>query len=459
MSGTAKTCIGSQSHYFSFILPLWRPLPSHLSACLSSIDRQTLRDYEVCIVLDGPLCGRARRILDGFRRRLSDRCQIHEMFSHAGISAASNAAADMSHGEWLVFVDQDDTVEPDLLETIRAASSEADALYTNEDKLLGPCRAFPFRKPGPSLHNLMACNYYAHCRAFRKEAFAALGGHDSTFDGAQDWDIFLRFMKANLRVEHVPKVLYHWRAHVGSTAFLKAARSSAMEPARQCLMHHFPDRVFTDARKRVGPLLLAQPGFFIWCMKQSQRIVFPVCGADGIAMCCWENGRGVQVAAGHCGDAPLLGDDYVVVSRKFSIDQLIRYGVLSQAPWYFDPLATTVSFREGKGGELVSGGVCIEDGTAKYAASMRRMGLSNVIWECDGPNPDLYLAKAAYARSHGELRNVQVTESMRGGGSGREVHLDAPVYIGRHSERTSPIPITGHSLEAGVEAAGSAGLA
>ena len=459
MSGTAKTCTGRQSPYYSFVLPVWRPLPSHLAACLASIGRQTCRDFELCIMLDGPLRRSARRTLDGSRTALGDRCQIHEMPSHAGISAASNAAAEKSHGEWLVFVDQDDTVEPDLLENFRATSAETDALYTDEDKLFGPCRAFPFRKPGPSLHNLMACNYYAHCRAFRREAYIAVGGHDSRFDGAQDWDLFLRFTKAGLRIRHVAKTLYHWRAHIASTAFLEAANTAALEPARQCLRYHFPDRVFTDARKRVGPLLLAQPGFFIWRMKQSQRVVFPVCSADGISMCCWENGRGVQVTARHDGDERLLGDDYVVVARKLSIGQLIGYGVLSQAPWYFDPLATTVSFREKNWGKAVSGGVCIEDGTAKCAASMRRMGLSNVIWECDGPNPDLYLAKAAYARGHGELRNVQVTESTRGGGSGREVHLDAPVYIGRHSDRTAPIPVIGHSAEAGVEAAGFAGLA
>ena len=429
MISTEVTCVPGRSPYYSFVLPVWSPRPAHLAACLSSIGRQTCRDYEVCVVLDGPLGRRARRVLDRFCALGLAQCIIHELPAHAGISAASNAGAAKACGEWLVFVDQDDTVDTHLLDAILPSTAGADALYTDEDKLFGPWRAFPFRKPEPSLHNLMACNYYAHCRAFRREVFVTIGGHDSRFDGAQDWDLFLRFTKTGLRIRHVAEVLYHWRAHTNSTAFLKAARTTALEPARQCLRHHFPDRVYTDATKRIGPFTLPQPGFFVWRMKQPRPVVYRVYGADGPVECDWENGEVQRVRSGLEEAESIEADSFVLIAPMFSVEQLRAGGVLSEAPWYFDPLATTVSFRVGKWGKPVSGGMHTEDGVPRCAAALRRMGLSNVIWECDGPNPDLFLSRADHACSMGSLQNTRVTGSAIRRHPYRAVHLDAPVYL------------------------------
>ena len=54
----------------------------------------------------------------------------------------------------------------------------------------------------------------------RKSIVDEIGGFRVGYEGAQDYDIFLRFLEKTTpeRVYHIPKILYHWRMIEGSTA-------------------------------------------------------------------------------------------------------------------------------------------------------------------------------------------------------------------------------------------------
>ena len=58
--------------------------------------------------------------------------------SNGGIAIATNAAIELSSGEFLVFVDHDDTIEPSALSVINSyviSNAEVDFLYTDDDKI------------------------------------------------------------------------------------------------------------------------------------------------------------------------------------------------------------------------------------------------------------------------------------------------------------------------------------
>jgi hypothetical protein len=38
------------------------------------------------------------------------------------------------------------------------------------------------------------------------------------FEGSQDYDLLLRITERSTRIEHIPRVLYHWRIHAASAA-------------------------------------------------------------------------------------------------------------------------------------------------------------------------------------------------------------------------------------------------
>jgi GT2 family glycosyltransferase len=61
------------------------------------------------------------------------------------------------------------------------------------------------------------------------------GYFDSRFDGAQDYDLFLRMTEKTEKIHHIPKVLYHWRMIEGSTSADSEAKPEAIEHGRKAL--------------------------------------------------------------------------------------------------------------------------------------------------------------------------------------------------------------------------------
>ncbi|MDO5518670.1 MAG: glycosyltransferase family 2 protein, partial [Clostridium sp.] len=57
-----------------------------------------------------------------------------------------------------------------------------------------------------------------HFSVFRKDLMDKIGGFRDGFNGSQDYDIILRATEVAENVHHIPKILYSWRVHSGSTA-------------------------------------------------------------------------------------------------------------------------------------------------------------------------------------------------------------------------------------------------
>jgi GT2 family glycosyltransferase len=55
-----------------------------------------------------------------------------------------------------------------------------------------------------------------------------IGGFRPGFDGAQDYELFLRATERARRIEHVPRVLYHWRISPQSTALNSNRKPAAV---------------------------------------------------------------------------------------------------------------------------------------------------------------------------------------------------------------------------------------
>lgn len=106
---------------FSVIVPVYNCI-NDLSACVSSILQQTKPDFELLLVDDGSTDGSAE-LCD----RLSEQDRRIHVFhkSNGGASSARNLGLKYAKGDFILFFDGDDTVEPDLLEQVSAALSDA----------------------------------------------------------------------------------------------------------------------------------------------------------------------------------------------------------------------------------------------------------------------------------------------------------------------------------------------
>lgn len=107
----------------SVLIPAYNVAP-WIEKTLDSVLAQTYRDLEVIVVDDGSTDDTGA-ILDGYARRDGRVVVIHQ--SNGGLVAAREAGIARATGEYVTFVDGDDTIEPDMYERLMANMRKYDA--------------------------------------------------------------------------------------------------------------------------------------------------------------------------------------------------------------------------------------------------------------------------------------------------------------------------------------------
>jgi glycosyltransferase involved in cell wall biosynthesis len=107
----------------SIVIPVYN-VEKYLAECLDSVLAQTLTDIEIICVNDGSP-DRSAEILDEYARKDSRIVAVHQ--PNGGVSAARNAALDRVRGSYILFVDSDDTIHPQLCEKVYQAATRDDA--------------------------------------------------------------------------------------------------------------------------------------------------------------------------------------------------------------------------------------------------------------------------------------------------------------------------------------------
>lgn len=107
----------------SVIVPVYR-VERYLARCVDSILAQTYRDLEIILVDDGSPdhCG---EICDEYAKRDARVRVIHK--SNGGISDARNVGMEAAEGEFISFIDSDDYIEPEMLQTLYKLQKESNA--------------------------------------------------------------------------------------------------------------------------------------------------------------------------------------------------------------------------------------------------------------------------------------------------------------------------------------------
>ncbi|MCC6563505.1 glycosyltransferase [Candidatus Uhrbacteria bacterium] len=172
----------------SVIIPVFNHADA-LRACLRSLEKQTIQDFEIIIVDDGsdtPVMNAAVR----FEK-------------NKGAPSARNAGFAQSKGEYVIFLDADAVLRPDALEKLKTALDkhpEADFAYSSFKFGFKTFSSFPFDR------ELLRRSNYIHTSALiRRETFP---GFDESLKKFQDWDLFLTMVEAGKRGIFVYEVLF-----------------------------------------------------------------------------------------------------------------------------------------------------------------------------------------------------------------------------------------------------------
>lgn len=249
----------AQKPLISIVIPLYcTPLP-YLKELLESVRRQSYENWQLCLA-DGSPDDKAKEFIEKHYGR-EKRIVYRKLEENGGISANTNEAVALAAGEYLMLCDHDDTLEPDALYEIVKAINDtgADALYTDEDKVSMDGRHYfdPNFKPDFNLFRLRENNYICHIFVVKKSLTDETGLLRSEFDGAQDFDFILRCCEKAQKITHIPKVLYHWRCHMDSTAADPSSKAYAYEAGRKAVREHY-QRLGIDAKVE----MTERPGWY-----------------------------------------------------------------------------------------------------------------------------------------------------------------------------------------------------
>lgn len=224
----------------SIVIPLYNtPLP-YLGEVVDSICRQTYGNWELCLA-DGSEGNELAEYLKknyGREKRLI----YKKLEKNEGISTNTNAAIEMATGDYIMLCDHDDVITPDaLFEIVKAINDGADVVYTDEDKVSMDGQHYfdPNFKPDFNLFRFRENNYICHIFVVENNLLKEAGLFRPEFDGAQDFDLIFRCCEKAEKIVHIPKVLYHWRCHMNSTAADPSSKMYAYEAGRKAIAAHY----------------------------------------------------------------------------------------------------------------------------------------------------------------------------------------------------------------------------
>ena len=205
----------------SIVTPVYNVDEVYLKECIDSVLYQNYKNWELILVDD---CSTKQETIDMLKKYETKDKRIKVIYrkKNGNISEATNTGFENAKGDYIGLLDNDDTISIDALFHVVKAINKypgIDFIYSDEDKLdVDGNRCIPYFKSDYAPDTLLSNNYICHFTIFSKELLDKVGGEKTEYNGAQDYDLFLRMTEVANKVHHIHRVLYHWRIIPGSTS-------------------------------------------------------------------------------------------------------------------------------------------------------------------------------------------------------------------------------------------------
>ena len=208
---------------FSVVIPVYN-VKDYLPKCIDSVLAQDFEDYEVILIDDGSTDGESGAICDRYAAAHPERIRaIHK--PNGGAGDARNVALPLAQGDYVLFLDSDDTYTPDAFAVLRAALDETQAdvcyfglrmtgdndgaVFTDDLPLHTPLTLQ--ETPALLLNRPSAC-----IAAWRRTLFTDTGIRFRARGWGEDLCMTRKMLTAAQSVVILPDVLYLYRQHEGS---------------------------------------------------------------------------------------------------------------------------------------------------------------------------------------------------------------------------------------------------
>lgn len=205
----------------SVIIPVYN-CETYISRCVDSVLNQSYRDFELILVDDGSTDS-SGALCDGFLQRDKRVLVIHK--KNGGASSARNAGLDLATGEYIAFIDADDWVDANYLDTLIAPTKMNQMIdiivmpWKKEEEFKNKVSIVKYQEEECNLKKEMAClqllqieawrGWSVHSKLYRATLFQGLRFCQDLPVG-EDLIINLELFYRASHVYYIPQSLYHY---------------------------------------------------------------------------------------------------------------------------------------------------------------------------------------------------------------------------------------------------------
>lgn len=193
----------------SVIIPCYNA-EKYLSACLDSVLNQSYSDIEI-IAVDNNSSDGTWNLLEQYHQQYPHKIRI-EKEPERGASKARNKGLKLSKGEWVQFLDSDDTIHPDKFirqldsinefEKVDVIVSDRIDYDSNLDNELE--RHFFSEIESTPLNVCISKIIITGNPIYRRSVVVDIGGYNELLPNAQDWEFHIRLALRNVNFKYVP---------------------------------------------------------------------------------------------------------------------------------------------------------------------------------------------------------------------------------------------------------------
>jgi glycosyltransferase involved in cell wall biosynthesis len=204
----------------SVVVPVYN-VEAFLAECLDSLLAQTFEDFEVLLVNDGSTDG-SQAVIDRYTDADSERFRSF-IKPNGGLADARNFGMERALGEYLAFVDADDELEPDFLESLHSVAQGrgADLVISGIVGFVDDCEPIPYiPEPDMSVFGvglaheprlLYRVDASACDKLYARELFERAGIGFPVGMAFEDVPTTYRLLAHAHRVEKVDRPMYRYR--------------------------------------------------------------------------------------------------------------------------------------------------------------------------------------------------------------------------------------------------------
>ena len=285
MGNVASSCkIMLASPKVSVIVAVFQAVKT-LRRCLDSIKNQTMTEWECLLVDDGSSDG-SGKMCDEYASA-DARFRVNHK-PNEGVAIARQMGIDAAKGDYVIFADADDWVEPDWLEKLygKISTDEADMAICDYERISSNHTEYWIGCPGSLdqdeyLRGLLAGHFWGALwnKLVKRDCYRLYVSIPPHMDYWEDLYVTCQLLTKEIKITYVPQMLYHYDIGVNDNSLTKKHRESDIRSMMLFIDTFYPilsDKQFEDGWYYLKTLAI----HWIFLLKQFHyhiTAVYPEC--------------------------------------------------------------------------------------------------------------------------------------------------------------------------------------